>query len=416
MVQDERCSSITLGDKLLPNRSTQMERFTIYRVLAAALLIITLFLMFIYENIINNSKQANIYLLSQTVTEMHVKTKMVAYPKALITVGAQRIEQNLPMAKFSKPKVLLTRGMNFKRRPKNIKTNFQRLAKKIDRKAQSWKKTKIAALRDNHEKSNVKSQRYTAKRNEQNVCNTWKYNTQDWTLIYNGSKKEYENVYCPTPPTKRKVKRITFRDGEILNIGCNNHTEACKEGPFYDFKTEKRINTPPCCRSHVLHMFMHVTEELQTLNISHCMISGGVIGWVRNQKMVPYDRDLDLIIDVNFWNSTQFWLVFKRLHNKYGYVPDLVENFKLKLYLSTKNKNNIDIWAYWLSDGELSIAYHRFKEQNAAIMLPFKNAAFEWFHTYLPANPVKYLNKQYGREIWRPEKQCMVRNEEGDCW
>eukprot|EP00795_Rhopilema_esculentum_P013945 gene13945-4902_t len=341
---------------------------------------------------------------------------MFAYPKALITVDSQQSEQKLPMARFSKPKVLLTRGTNFERRPKNITTNIQRLAKKIDRKAQSWKKTKIAAFKDHAGKRNVKSQTYTAKKHEQKVCNTWKYDTQDWTFIYNGSKNEYENVHCPMPSTKRKVKRITFRDGEILNIGCNNKTDACKEGPFYDFKMEKRINTPPCCRSHVLNMFMRVTEELQNLNISHCMISGGVIGWVRNRKMVPYDRDLDLIIDVNFWNSTQFWLIFKRLHNKYGYVPDLVESFKLKLYLSTKNKNNIDIWAYWLSDGELSIAYNRFKEQDTATMLPFQNAPFEWFYTYLPANPIKYLSKQYGREVWRPEKQCMVRNEEGDCW
>ena len=246
-------------------------------------------------------------------------------------------------------------------------------------------------------------------------CPGWKLNKQDWTLVYHGSMEKY-NSNCPKPYIGSNIKRVSFKDGSYINTGCTNRTYECKEKPFYDFKAGERINTPPCCRHHVIQMLQHVTKELKRWEIKHSMISGGIIGWVRDKKMVPYDRDLDIILEEDFWNTTEFWNMFRKLNERYGYVYDLVEDFKLKLYFSKINRISLDIWMYWIEDEELAIAYHGFKSQKVQVMLPFKYVQFEWFYTYIPNKPRDYLNTQYGRERWETEKRCMVKDAEGDCW
>eukprot|EP00112_Aurelia_sp_Birch-Aquarium-sp1_P023438 Seg6987.2 transcript_id=Seg6987.2/GoldUCD/mRNA.D3Y31 product="Fukutin-related protein" protein_id=Seg6987.2/GoldUCD/D3Y31 len=246
-------------------------------------------------------------------------------------------------------------------------------------------------------------------------CPNWKINRQDWTLVYHGSMKKY-NSNCPKPHIGSNTKRVSFDDGSYINTGCTNRTYECKERPFYDFKAGQRINTPPCCRHHVIQMLEHVTKELKRQEIKHSMISGGVIGWVRDKKMVPYDRDLDIILEQDFWNTTEFWNMFQKLNERYGYDYDLVEDFKLKLYFSKINRISLDIWAYLIKNDTLAIAYHGFKSQKVQIMLPFQYVQFEWFDTYVPNKPREYLNRQYGRERWTIEKLCMVKDAEGDCW
>ena len=247
-------------------------------------------------------------------------------------------------------------------------------------------------------------------------CPKWEYKREDWTIVYHASRKEYDVTSCPKPWMGKTIKRISFDDRTFLNNGCNKNTRECKEYPFYDFKENVRINTPPCCRHHVLTILDHVTTELKKQGVSHTLISGGVIGWVRNKGMIPYDRDLDIIVQIEYWNSTEFWRTFQRLHKQHGYVVDNVEEFKVKVYFSKTNGNNIDIWAYWADNTTVSIAFHGFKKQPVETMFPFKPVKFEWLNTFVPAKPIEYLDRQYGKEVWRPEKHCMVRNAEGDCW
>lgn len=247
-------------------------------------------------------------------------------------------------------------------------------------------------------------------------CPTWKYEKQEWTIKYFGTAAEYNNKICAKPDLGQHIKRVSFNDGTFLNTGCNARTFACKEYPFYDFKNGMRINSPPCCRHHLLTMLEHVTKALQKQGVPHSLISGGVIGWVRDKKMIPYDRDLDVILNIDYWNTTEFWQMFENMERQFGYVVKPVESFKVKLCLSKKNENNVDIWAYFVEKGTMRIHYHGFSKQSISTMVPFKLVKFEWFDTYVPAKPIDYLDKQYGKEVWRPEKQCMVRNSEGDCW
>eukprot|EP00794_Sanderia_malayensis_P003296 gene3294-3779_t len=253
------------------------------------------------------------------------------------------------------------------------------------------------------------------KKYENTKCPTWKVDVEDWTLVYTNDASEFQN-HCLKPVLSSQIKKIIYKNGTIVYRGCTSKTAECKEKAHYDFNIEQRINTPPCCRQHILTLFQRVTEKLRGMNISHCMISGGVIGWVRNKKMIPYDRDLDLVIDVDFWNTTAFWKLMETLNKEFGYEYKLVEDLKMKIYISKYNRNEIDLWAYWVKNGTYDIEYFASKKQPSEVMIPFKDVQFEWFRSYVPNKPLEYLNRQYGKETWQIEKQCMVRDAEDNCW
>ncbi len=132
--------------------------------------------------------------------------------------------------------------------------------------------------------------------------------------------------------------------------------------------------------------------------------------------MVPYDRDLDLVVDETFWNTTSFWRIMQKLQESYGYEYNLVEDYKLKIYYSKENRIDIDLWAYFVKNEEFYIVYRYFKAQRVETMMPFQDVEFEWFRIFVPNTPREYLNKQYGKERWEIEKQCMVRDAEDNCW
>ena len=180
----------------------------------------------------------------------------------------------------------------------------------------------------------------------------------------------------------------------------------CKEASHYDNSSGIRINTPPCCRKKSIDIFKHVTEELQRLKVTHMLSHGGVIGWVRSKKMIPYDNDLDIIVENNFWKSETFWSFLKGINLLYGHVYVFRDNnLKIWIQYSQANKNIIDIWPYNIEDGKLGIYNYDTVLQPVQNIFPLQHGLFEDIVTYLPNDPINYLKTEYG-ENWRTELTC----------
>ena len=115
----------------------------------------------------------------------------------------------------------------------------------------------------------------------------------------------------------------------------------------FDYKRKVRMNTPPCCRQNLLAMLKHFTKELRRLNVDHILAYGGVIGWMRNKKMIPYDLDLDLMIDIRFWNTPLMKQMLQQMRDLHGY-DTIVKKGGNKLWVaySMINRIHIDIWPY----------------------------------------------------------------------
>ena len=47
--------------------------------------------------------------------------------------------------------------------------------------------------------------------------------------------------------------------------GCTQHTEACSDHAHYDDTLNARVNTPPCCKHHMLQVYKDFTTALRRL-------------------------------------------------------------------------------------------------------------------------------------------------------
>ena len=145
---------------------------------------------------------------------------------------------------------------------------------------------------------------------------------------------------------------------------------------------------------------------------------GAVLGWARNGKMIPYDRDIDLIVDVAFWNTTLFFITLKELEIRYGHKSVLTDNGK-KLWISYSaiNQNTIDVWPFEVirRSGKcptVSIPHWQWKMQPLENLFPERYVRFDNVWTFVPRNPISYLNILY--KNWKRELDCSY-IEDGKC-
>ncbi|XP_047138156.1 ribitol 5-phosphate transferase FKRP [Hydra vulgaris] len=251
-------------------------------------------------------------------------------------------------------------------------------------------------------------------------CKTFIYDASEWTLTYqklnktyhesNNSKNEFK---CKKKLLKllnsNSVKRIVYSDKSVKNRGCTKSTAQCKEKAYFNYRLKKRINTPPCCREKLLEMLTHFTEELQALHVSHMLAFGSVIGWARNGKMVPYDTDIDLILDKEFWKTPLFYNVINKLETKYGYKTSFADDgIKFRISYSPINSNTIEAWPFEIikrgNIAEVSIPHYGWKKQPLENLFPERYVSFDNVMTFVPRDTSSYLDNLYTN--WRSELDC----------
>ena len=155
-------------------------------------------------------------------------------------------------------------------------------------------------------------------------------------------------------------------------------------------------------------MLRIVTTDLQKYNIQHFVIGGAVLGYARNKRLIPYDNDLDIMIDGEFWNTTLFSKIQEKWKSVDGFSIKLKDQGdKLWVLYSSTNGNLIDLWP-WYVMGDL-VRYYKWAKPEWDIpmkfIFPLKSINISGVHTYGPGDPVGYCEWQYG-ENWRTEITC----------
>ena len=240
------------------------------------------------------------------------------------------------------------------------------------------------------------------------TCSRWVYDVAEWTLKYTNETCE-SSFPCPTPTN---IKRIIHPNSTSKLIGCNESTTRCKDRAHFSYEYGIRINTPPCCRDHIIEVFRHFTNELQTMGVDHQLTFGGVIGWCRNRKMIPYDSDLDVLVRKNFWKSHTFDVVLRNLKSKYGHTTVWQDGGeKLQIQYSAVNHNGIDVW-FMEEYGPYGNRYYvdvpnnDWHRQPRHFLLPSQPGVFEGIRTFLPNKPLEFLDSTYGRGKWQKPLSC----------
>lgn len=251
-----------------------------------------------------------------------------------------------------------------------------------------------------------------------NLCYNWTYNAADYTLVYKPSKW-YQDEPCPLP-VNETIKKIVLPNKGVVWKGCTRKTPSCSEAAFFDEEKGVRRNVPPCCRRHLLEMLGNIDRELTRRNITYTLTDGVVIGWYRNQKLVPYDADLDMYIDGTYYKTRIWDEVFGNLTKKYGYQYLQIEDYKFKLQYSAKNGLTVDIWPYFniklrtqyglIKPGEwLTFVYHSgTTAMRVSEFFPPKRTTIEGVPCSVPRDVVHYLNLNFGPtpDHWMTELTC----------
>ena len=207
-----------------------------------------------------------------------------------------------------------------------------------------------------------------------------------------------------------QVKQMVLVNGTMVNLGCTKYTKKCKEGPHFDTKRDIRINMPPCCLDKYIQMLKIVSTELRKLRIPHMMISGGVIGWLRNGKIIPYDADLDVIVNGTYWRSPAMLKLLDSLSKEHGYVQVWSSNKEsFGLETSKQNTQGLGLWSYRLMKGnsrKIHIDFYGFPDVDYGILNPPRAVTFEGVETFIMNDPVPLLDKEYGKGKWEFELSC----------
>lgn len=185
----------------------------------------------------------------------------------------------------------------------------------------------------------------------------------------------------------------------------------CGEAQHFSTTYKIRINTPPCCLKGLLTTLDHLCREFDQAGVSHILVFGGVIGWVRNREIIPYESDLDLILDKRFWKSPLMLHLMQRMRDLYGHVIVLTENdTKMVIRYSKTNALRIDAWPYeekFVHDTQmLNIPHDAWKYQPIEHIFPLQSVTFSGVSVKIPADPEAFLDTQYGRGNWEQEISC----------
>ena len=205
------------------------------------------------------------------------------------------------------------------------------------------------------------------------------------------------------------------------NRGCRNDTPMCAQGAHYDKLHGVRVNTPPCCRAKLIEMFTRTTEKFSSKNITHFIQFGGLIGYQRNKRMIPYDSDFDLYVDHEVWKKPFMAALIEEFRERYGFYFQYHDNGdKLKIFYSKMNKNSIDVWPFKVitnnaQRGLVSIPHRSAFNQPVENIFPLRRVKFEGTWTYIPGKPIEVLNLQYGEGNWEKEVSCRVQESNGHC-
>merc|ERR1711953_691591 len=130
----------------------------------------------------------------------------------------------------------------------------------------------------------------------------------------------------------KSVLHIFHTNGTLQNLGCTPTTRQCNSGRHYDFQRHLRINNPPCCMAKKRELLEHFAEEFRRRNVTYALMGGEIMGWVRHGDFVPYDTDVDMMIDVNFWKSKGMREVIEKMKKLYKHDVYYHHRWKLTAY------------------------------------------------------------------------------------
>ena len=119
-------------------------------------------------------------------------------------------------------------------------------------------------------------------------------------------------------------------------MGCTRETERCK-------------GTNRCCHEVLLETLDFTVKKFDDNSIPYWLTFGTLLGAVRNNKIIPWDEDIDLgILVMDMPAATKLSRIFQKAGFGWnvGVRPDNFEVGKINIYSSLVNSLHVDVSIY----------------------------------------------------------------------
>ena len=127
---------------------------------------------------------------------------------------------------------------------------------------------------------------------------------------------------------------------------------------------------------------------------------------------MPYDNDVDIMVDVNFWKSKGMSDVVDKMRTVFMHDVVFPGRWKLVAYYSKINRNQIDIWPFevtWrFGRRVVSVPVNSWMFAPAEYILPPLSVYFSGVPVLIPRKPKEYLDWWYGDGAWKREISCHI--------
>ena len=168
-----------------------------------------------------------------------------------------------------------------------------------------------------------------------------------------------------------------------------------------------------------INLLKQTMDILNEFNINHCLISGTLLGFARHKDFIPWDDDIDLLVDSSIKDKLpEIMAKYERLFTFMGIVINSEKaiikmcftntgiemktdnhGFKNKI-LNKEGKYNwpfIDLFTYSTSEDGNSIRFFN-KDWESSRMLPFETTSFLNLDVNTPKDYDYFLKSNYGQE------------------
>lgn len=173
---------------------------------------------------------------------------------------------------------------------------------------------------------------------------------------------------------------------------CTKETERCSYN-----RTDKNKVSPKCCHDHLKEMLFTFDKLAKQFNVKYFLDFGTLLGCVRDNKIIPYDTDIDISMFFDDHDKLEQMRPFFKTH---GYVlkKERDSGVFYRLFYSDINLLHIDIHLRKIDENGIVYSHYSIKNWgiNKKDLLPMYYMMFEGQLMPIPRQFRKYLEHGYG--------------------
>lgn len=188
-------------------------------------------------------------------------------------------------------------------------------------------------------------------------------------------------------------------------------THQCDDKTFFDI-VDKYYNNNlgfGVHKSIAINLLKQITSILNEFNISHCLISGTLLGYVRHNDFIPWDDDIDILVDNTIIDKIDS--IIKKYNHIFTFMNPYTNIYKLcflnngiemttdnhgfKKTIIGRGKYNwpfIDLFVYTVKDDSINFFN---KEWPKDKFLPFMPVDFLGIDSNIPTDHNYFLKLNY---------------------